>query len=67
VGRFAANHEETIVTIQSRDALLEFGNFSVETVDTRPTILAISEIDATEGRHHKGTILLGYDGHVRPN
>ena len=67
VGRFAADHEETIVTIQRRDARFELGNFSVETVDTRPSILAISEIDATKGRHHKGMILLGYDGHVGPN
>jgi hypothetical protein len=67
MGRFAASHEETIVTIQCRNARFELGNFSVETVDTCPAILAISEIDATEGRHHKGLILFGYDGHVGPN
>jgi hypothetical protein len=66
LGGLATIHEEVIVTMERLDTRFEGDNFCIETLNKRPIVLPVSQIYATEGRHHKGVTLPGYDGHVGP-
>jgi hypothetical protein len=67
VGGLATIHEEVILTMERLDTRFQGRNFCIETLNTRPIALLVSQIYATEGRHHKGVIFPGYGGHVGLN